>query len=235
MSGGAAILTKCFQELDRITNNAIDNSIIKNIKDSINKYAVMSAIAGGATAVVPGGAAVVATMVQAGFIWSLYVKISKELGISIRENKLKFIASAALTNITANAGMLIAGHVAATLFSFIPGLGSATSLIVEAMIGYVVIYVAAILYLQFITRLFKANNGSCDLSSMGDDELKNEIKKASSELNMKEAITEGKQAYNEAKKNGDFERAKNNPQCPNCNATLDKNAKFCSSCGLKIK
>lgn len=235
MGTRVAILAKCFQELNRITNDAIDNSRIKNIKDSINNYAVMSAIAGGATALLPGGAAVAATVVQTGFIWSLYVKISKELNISIRENKMKFIASAALTNITTNAGMLLAGHVAATIFSFIPGLGSAASVAVEVMIGYVIIYVAAILYLQFITRLFKANNGRCDIMSMSDDELKNEIKKASSEVNMKEAINEGKQAYNEAKKNGDFERAKNNPQCPNCNTPLDKNAKFCSICGLKIK
>ncbi len=235
MGNETAILAKCFQELSRITNDAIDNSRIKNIKEAINAHAVMSAVAGGATAVLPGGAAVVATVVQTGFVWSLYVKISKELGISIRENKLKFIASAALTNITANAGMLIAGHAAATLLSFIPGFGSATSVIVEAMIGYVIIYVAAILYLQFITRLFKANNGRCNLSSMSDDELKNGIKKVSSEINMKEAIDEGKQAYNKAKKNGDFERAKNNPQCPNCKAILDKNVKFCSNCGLKIK
>ena len=235
MSNKTAILGKCFLELSRMANDAIDNSQIKNIKDFINKYAVMSAIAGGGAAILPGGAAAAAMVVQTGFIWSLYVKISNELGISIKENKLKFIASAVLTNITTNAGLLIAGHAAATTFSLIPGIGSVISVMIEAMIGYLIIYVAAILYLQFITRLFKANNGKCDLSSMSEDELKKEIKKASSEVNMKEAINEGKQAYHEAKKNGDFEKAKNNPQCPNCNATLDKNMKYCSECGLKIK
>ena len=235
MSNKTAILGKCFLELSRMANDAIDNSQIKNIKDFINKYAVMSAIAGGGAAILPGGAAAAAMVVQTGFIWSLYVKISNELGISIKENKLKFIASAVLTNITTNAGLLIAGHAAATTFSLIPGIGSVISVMIEAMIGYLIIYVAAILYLQFITRLFKANNGKCDLSSMSEDELKKEIKKASSEVNMKEAINEGKQAYHEAKKNGDFEKAKNNPQGPNCNATLDKNMKYCSECGLKIK
>ena len=235
MSNKTAILGKCFLELSRMANDAIDNSQIKNIKDFINKYAVMSAIAGGGAAILPGGAAAAAMVVQTGFIWSLYVKISNELGISIKENKLKFIASAVLTNITTNAGLLIAGHAAATTFSLIPGIGSVISVMIEAMIGYLIIYVAAILYLQFITRLFKANNGKCDLSSMSEDELKKEIKKASSEVNMKEAINEGKQAYHEAKKNGDFEKAKNNPQCPNCNATLDKNMKYCSECGFKIK
>ena len=235
MSNNTAILGKCFLELSRIANDAIDNSQIKNIKDFINKYAVMSAIAGGGAAILPGGAAAAAMVVQTGFIWSLYVKISNELGISIKENKLKFIASAVLTNITTNAGLLIAGHAAATTFSLIPGIGSAISVMIEAMIGYLIIYVAAILYLQFITRLFKANNGKCNLSSMSEDELKKEIKKASSEVNMKEAINEGKQAYHEAKKNGDFEKAKNNPQCPNCNATINRNMKFCSECGFKIK
>lgn len=235
MSVGTTIIAITFQQLSRIANDIIDDTRIRRIKDTINAYAIISAIAGGATAILPGAAAVGAIAVQAGFIWSLYVKISKELGISIKDNKLKFIASAALSNITTNAGMLIVGHATATFFSFIPGLGSAASLFLEAMIGYVVIYVAAIIYLQFVIRLFKANKGKRDFSSISDEELKKAMDRASAEVNMKDAINEGKQAYNEARKNGDFERVKNNPRCPNCNSLIEKNAKFCSICGLKIR
>ena len=224
------LLYAAFKELQDVSKEAFVGTKIENIAGIINKYAIYSAVAQMAS-LVSGIGAVVALVTQTGLVWTTYVKINKELGISMSDNIMKFIGSAVLTNLIANAGIYIVAMVTAWLIGMIPVLNFA-AIAVEVVIAYVLIYASALIYLKLLTEVMKAK-GSFEMEESED--TKDLIKKVVKETDIKGVIKEGRDAFKEAKDNGELERIKNNPECYNCGKNITETENFCSSCGAKLK
>lgn len=225
------ILGKALQELDKAMQGTLDGPKISAIKDTIRGFAIAAALASAVAGLAPGIAGVVALLTQTGFVWATYVKINNTLGISMTKDTAKFLGSAIVTNIALNAGAFIGAVIAAGLLAFIPGLGSAASAAIDAAMGYVLIYAAAIIYLKLITH-FVHPDGTVSITE--SDGTKDVIKDIVRESSMRDIIKEGRESFKEAKKDGSLDKAKANPKCPNCGADIQQGQKFCSNCGLEL-
>lgn len=225
------ILGKALQELDKAMQGTLDGTKISAIKDTIRGFAIAAALASAVAGLAPGIAGVVALLTQTGFVWATYVKINNTLGISMTKDTAKFLGSAIVTNIALNAGAFIGAVIAAGLLAFIPGLGSAASAAIDAAMGYVLIYAAAIIYLKLITH-FVHPDGTVSITE--SDGTKDVIKDIVRESSMRDIIKEGRESFKEAKKDGSLDKAKANPKCPNCGADIQQGQKSCSNCGLEL-
>ena len=223
-------LAKALQDLDRSMRKSLDGTKIEKIKDTIGNYAIAAAVASGVAGVAPGIAGVAAALTQAGFVWATYVQINKTLEISMSENTAKFIGSAVVTNLITNAGAFAAVIVGSTIMSVLPG-GQILSVAMSAALGYVIVYVSAIIYLKLITRMMQSDG---TLKVAESDDTKHIIRDIIKESNIKDMVKEGKAAYKQAKKDGSIDRAKNAKKCPKCGAEVKDGQRFCSECGEKL-
>ena len=80
-----------FKGLNDSMSGTLDGTKIESIKETINHYAIASAVASTATGLLPGVASVIAALTQAGFVWATYIKINNTLGISMSEHTAKFL------------------------------------------------------------------------------------------------------------------------------------------------
>ena len=224
------LLYAAFKELQDASKGALTGTKIESISGIINKYAIYSAVAQMAS-LAGGIGSVVAFLTQTGLVWTTYVKINKELGISMSENTMKFVGSAVLTNLIANAGIYLVAMVTAWLIGMIPVLNFA-AIAVEVVIAYVLIYASALIYLKLLTEVMRAK-GSYELEESED--TKDLIKKIVKDTDIKGVVKEGRNAFKEAKDSGELERIKNDPECYNCGKKITGTENFCSSCGAKLK
>ncbi len=227
------LLVKACQELDRSMQSSLDGTKLQSIKETISNYAIAAAVASAVAGVVPGVAGVVAALTQAGFVWATYVKINKTLGISMSKNTAKFIGSAIVTNLVTSGGAFLLSYAGATVLSFIPIVGQAAAVAIDAALGYIIIYVAALIYLRLITRAMRPDG---TLKIDASDDTKRIIKEIIKGSNIKEMVKEGKNAYQAAKDSGEIEKAKKALTCPHCKkAMIQPWQKFCSKCGGVLK
>ncbi len=107
---------------------------------------------------IPGLAIPAAIISCFGAVWAMYGMLCDALEIQLKKNVLKLLAKAALANICANlAGALIALVVA----MMIPG----ASAFASALVTFVTIYLAGLIFLQLILKLAKTSQ---DLHSFSD-------------------------------------------------------------------
>lgn len=228
----AGVLAKALQELDRSMRHSLDGTQIEQIKDCIGNYAIAAAVASGVAGVAPGIAGVAAVLTQAGFVWATYVKINQKLDISMSENTAKFIGSAIITNLVTNAGAFVAMLVGSTLLSFIPIAGTAAAIALNASLGYVLVYAAAVIYLKLITRMVQPDG---TLHVAESDDTKHIIRDIIKDTDIKEIVKEGKEAYKQAKDDGSLDKAKNTKKCSQCGVPIQEGQRFCSECGAKCE
>jgi len=220
-----------FKGLNEAMKGSLDGTKIESIKETINNYAIASALASMASGMIPGVAGVVAALTQAGFVWVTYVKINKTLGISMSENTAKFIGSAIVTNIVTNAGAMMLAYAGAAIISFIPIIGQIAAVTINGALGYIIIYAAAVIYLNLISELMMPD-GSLKVAE--NDDTKHIIQKIINESNMEDIIKEGRNSYKKAKADGSIDNAKKHPKCPGCGTNVKPGQKFCSECGSAL-
>jgi len=220
-----------FKGLNEAMKGSLDGTQIESIKETINNFAIASAIASMASGMIPGVAGVVAALTQAGFVWATYVKINKTLGISMSENTAKFIGSAIVTNIVTNAGAMMLAYAGAAIISFIPIIGQIAAVAINGALGYIIIYAAAVIYLKLISELMMPD-GSLKVAE--NDDTKHIIQKIINEANMEDIIKEGRNSYKKAKADGSIDNAKKHPKCPGCGTNVNPGQKFCSECGSAL-
>lgn len=181
--------------LQEASNNIIKEYQAEKVGDIIQSRAIVSAAAGIGAAILPtGGGSLIAAAVAVGAVWEMYFQINRELGISISDNKLKSLASAILSNLLANAGSALLILATAFLGGMIPVVNTLMAPI-QAMIAYIAVFAAGILYLKLLTNLFKAQ-GSFDMSNFDEKE---EVKKVIEESDIDSMIDELKDSYNDDK------------------------------------
>ncbi len=224
------LLYAAFKELEKASKGTLSGTKIGSIADVINRFAIYSAVSTAANAI-PAVGSIITMLTQTGLVWGTYLKINETLGIPMKENVAKSIGSAMLTNISTNAISYAAAYIAASIFSWLPGANFLMMAFMAAM-GYILIYVSALLYLKLLTEVMKAK-GSFDLDD--SDETEELIKKVVKDTDVKEAIKEARSVFDESKESGEFEAAKNNTTCPYCGETIKPGQKFCSMYGNPLK
>ena len=227
----APFFAKAFVELDNAMQGTLNGTKISCISETISHYALASAVASMLAAVIPGGGGVAAALAQAGFVWATYVKINKTIGLSMSQETAKFLGNAIVTNIITSFGALLAAHAVAGVLSFIPVAGSVLAAAGEAAIGYCLIYAAAYIYIKLITRVIKPD-GSVDVSDK--DSTKKIIEEIMQREDMKGLFKEGSEQFKEAKRNGEFEKAKKAHNCPKCGTPYTSGDHFCAICGHEL-
>ena len=166
------LLYLAFKGLNDSMKGSLDGTQIESIKETINNFAIASAIASMASGMIPGVAGVVAALTQAGFVWATYVKINKTLGISMSEHMAKFLGSAIVTNIVTNAGAMLVAYAGAAIISFIPIIGQVAAVAINGALGYIIIYAAAVIYLMLISKMMQPDG---TLKVAEDDDTKHII------------------------------------------------------------
>lgn len=101
------VLVYALKALEEATKGIISGQKIEKAGDTIMQCAIIAAIAGVGSGWLPGVGSLVASAAWVAAIWGMYVKVNKDLDISIKDNILKSLASALLANILASAGSLI--------------------------------------------------------------------------------------------------------------------------------
>ena len=134
---------------------------------------------------VPGLAVATTIVACFGAVWTMYVKLCRTLEISLTENALKLIAKAAIANIAANLGSVIA---ASFIGLFIPG----ASILASAAVGFITVYLAGIIFLQLILKLAAK---SSDRHSFSDITISDMEREASNVTVTKEDMLKAKAAY----------------------------------------
>lgn len=224
------LLYAAFKELEKASMGTLSGTKIESIADIINRFALFSAVATAANAI-PGVGGIITMLTQTGLVWGTYLKINEELGISMKENVAKFIGAAMLTNISTNALRYAAAYIAASIISWLPGANILMIAFMAAM-GYVLIYVSALLYLKLLTEVMKAK-GSFNLDD--SDDTKELIKKVVRNTDVEGVIKEARKVFDESKESGEFAAAQNNTICPYCGETIKPEQKFCSVYGKPLK
>lgn len=225
------ILYAALQQLDEQMQHQLLGTHLEAIKNTIHKFALYSAIAGVSSNILPGIGGIAAIAAQTTLVWTMYIKINRHLGISMTENTMKFVGSAMLTNIATNAGSLIVAYAASAVLSWIPFLGQAAAALTEGALGYIVIYVAAALYVRLLTKVMKAG----DIHLLDQKEKTNTIiQTVVTETDIKDLVKEAKDAYKKAKASGEIDAAKRHARCPHCDSEITIGQKFCSNCGRPL-
>ena len=143
----------------------------------------------------PGAGSLVATGVWVATIWGMYIKVNHDLGIKIKDNVLKSLASAFLTNIIASAGSLVIAYALSFVVGFIPGFGTVGAIVIDGFLGYITVYASGLLYIRFLTKVLHVK-GNLDFSDLDVKTI----------ANVKDIIKEGRASFKEAKKEGKFKK-----------------------------
>lgn len=196
------VLVYALRALEQVTGDIINSKNIEKAGKTIKNCSIAAAVAGVGTGWLPGAGALVASAAWVAAIWGMYVKVNIDLGISIKKNVLKSLASALLTNIIASAGSYILMIVASFILSFIPGFGTVGAVAIDGMIGYITVFASGVLYINLLTKLFKAGKGF----TFTEEDAKGLAKDIVDESDMRTILKEGRNAYKEDKKAGKFEQ-----------------------------
>lgn len=131
--------------------------------------AIIAASADAVGGTIPG-VAIPATIISCfGAVWVMYGMLCNTLGISLKKNTLKLLAKAALANIVANLGGAIAALIASML---IPG----TSVFAAAVVTFLTVYLAGMIFLKLILKLAKNSGDPYDFSNVDAVEMKKTVK-----------------------------------------------------------
>ena len=108
-------------EARKSMHDYLSENQIASAEDTINVCSAIAAVSGVGAGWIPGAGGVVAAGAMTVTVWTMYIRINKDLGISMENNLLKFIASAFVTNLASNVGSILAVLAITTVLSLIPG------------------------------------------------------------------------------------------------------------------
>ncbi|MEL6930264.1 MAG: hypothetical protein AAFO95_16735 [Cyanobacteria bacterium J06600_6] len=140
-------LLKAAFELAKALDKVADDNLPEKLAGIVKLHAGIAV--GSAFIPIPGADIAAA----AGNIWTMYVRINKELELPFAENIIKSLASGVLTNLgSAALGYMVIG----SAFKLIPGLGSLGGAAVMSATIYGVTIASGIIYMKAVSNLLNA-------------------------------------------------------------------------------
>jgi len=185
------LVIKLIENLD----HAVDSHVPKKIADIIKDHSIGAAVSATGSALIPGVGGTAAVAISGGFVLSMYIRINKELGISISQNIIQSVASAITTNL---AGTALSSVILSGISSFIPGLGSIASSFIMGATCYSLTLVSGIIYIKILTNIFETGQDPTNLST---DELKQMTKDTIQSEDIKDLINKAKKEFKKEKIN----------------------------------
>ncbi|WP_143273281.1 hypothetical protein [Azospirillum palustre] len=168
-------------------NSVADSNLPQRLSDIVKLHAKIAV--GAALVPIP-----IADMAAAGAnIWTMYIRINKEIDLPFSDNIIKSIAAGVLTNI----GGAVAGAIAiGTALKIVPGLGSIGGAAVMSATVYAVTIVSGIIYMKALAKLIGKKNlediSESDIKKAAEEEMSNKS-------NIKEMFKEAKSSYKSEK------------------------------------
>lgn len=142
-----------------------------NHAEDVERIILTAALTAAAADAVGGlipGLAIPATILSCfGAVWVMYGSLCKTLGISLKENVLKLLAKAALSNITANLGGALVAMFAGM---FIPG----ASILMSAAVAFIAVYLAGVVFLRLVLKMAEKSSDPYTFSDISASEMKRE-------------------------------------------------------------
>lgn len=176
-------------ELCKAMNETVDEHMPEKLAGIVKTH---SAIAVG-TALVPVPILDVTAAITN--IWTMYVRINKEVNIPFAENALRSIALGVVTNVGAG---LAGGMVLVTVAKFLPGLGTFGGTVLMGSTVYAVTLASSVIYMKALTKLLASKvKTNCEMTA-GD--LKAAVNETMKDKDLiKTVMAEAKAGYAEEK------------------------------------
>jgi uncharacterized protein (DUF697 family) len=178
-------LIKAAMKLAQAADKIADQNLPEKLAEMVKLHAKIAV--GSAFIPIPG-----ADMAAAATnIWTMYVRINKELDLPFSENVIKSLAAGVATNVgSAAAGFIVVG----SALKFIPGLGTVGGIALMAGTVYGVTIAAGIVYMNVIARLLEKqaleNISEADLIAEAEREMQDKAA-------LKDIIKSAKKDYKE--------------------------------------
>ncbi len=146
-------------DLAKAMNKIADKSLPKRLASIVKLH---SGVAAGTMFVpVPGLDLAVAT----GNIWTMYVRINKEIGLPFSQNLIKSIAGGIATNL---GSFYAVTFIVGSIFKLFPGIGTVAGTAVVVASIYTVTVAAGIIYMKVMAKLFTNN----DIQNINEEDLR---------------------------------------------------------------
>lgn len=164
-----------------------DDNLPEKIAEIVKFHSKGSALSAMGSGWIPGAGGILAFVINAGFIWSMYGRIGAEIDLPISQNILKSLASGIATNIASN----IIGTIGLSIaFSFIPGVGNIGAAIIIGATCYALTLTSGYVYLKIMTKLFSKG---IDPTTLSEKELKKEAKSVAKDRDVKDMFNKAKE------------------------------------------
>lgn len=173
-------------------NKALDKVLPEDLCKIVKFHGLGAAVTSTGAGLLPGVGGVACTAVYAGFVWSMYGRLGKAIGLPFNKHILKSLAAGVATNLAAAAVTTLAVTAVA---SIIPGM-SLVAAAVYASLGYAVVSAAGILYMKLLIKLAKSKKDPVNLSA---EELSAAAKEIMKETDVKGILKTMKNEYKEVK------------------------------------
>lgn len=163
------------------------------IESIVIRHAVASAASGVASGFIPGAGGAIASVAAFGFTLSMYIRICKELNLSLGKNILRGIASVFIAEIAAFLAVWLGAF---AVISFVPGIGNVSAALVDGVMAFAMVYIAGVIFLILMEKIGKEN---IDISSITEEEFKDMAKECAKEADIKSIYKEAKKTYSKVK------------------------------------
>ncbi|MGN0016063.1 MAG: hypothetical protein ACI37O_01830 [Candidatus Avelusimicrobium sp.] len=180
-------------------DNVADENLPSGLADIV-KFHAKGATISSLSSAIPGVGAALSGLASASFIWTMYTRINKMLGLKLADNILKTVASGVVTNL---AGYAVASFAVGTVLSLIPGLGTVATIALVGSAVYAVTMVSGIVYLKILTNIFNAGKNPDSLSANHLKEIASDV---ISSMDIKSLFKEAKEEFKEKNEEGEFDK-----------------------------
>ena len=188
---------KLLEVMDKTADENLPEELANIVKFHA-KGATISSLSGA----IPAVGAALSGLATAGFIWTMYTRINKLLGLKLADNVLKTVASGVVTNL---AGYAVASFAVGTVLSLIPGIGTVATVAIVGAAVYAVSMVSGVVYLKILTQVFGAGK---DPSTLSASKLKDIASDVISSMDVKTMLSEAKEDFKSKKEAGEFDEDK---------------------------
>jgi uncharacterized protein (DUF697 family) len=182
-------LIRTAKELAEAMNRLADDNLPTQLAGIVKLHAGLAV--GSALIPIPG-ADMAAAAVN---IWTMYVRVNRELALPFGDNIMKSLAAGVATNL---AGGLAGAMVVGSALKFLPGLGTIGGAVLMGGTTYAITIASGIVYMKAITMLLRkdasiAHASEADLRTAADEVMKDKSAIAS-------ILKDAKQSYRDTKK-----------------------------------